>query len=88
MAKTKVLFKMFYLYHKAVFDPLIDLFKSDPEYDVALSVTHEVERTFGLFDKTVEEDRDERLTYLMELRKFKEDNPESFRKIKNFEKKS
>lgn len=51
MAKTKVLFKMFYLYHKAAFDPLIELFKSDPEYDVALSLTHEVERTFGLFDK-------------------------------------
>ncbi len=51
MAKTKVLFKMFYLYHKAAFDPLIELFESDTEYDVALSLTHEVERAFGLFDK-------------------------------------
>ena len=42
MDKTKVLFKMFYLYHKAAFDPLIELFENDPEYDVALSLTHEV----------------------------------------------
>ena len=39
--------------------------------------------TFGLFDKNVEEEKDEKLTLLMELRKFKEENPESFRKIKN-----
>ena len=51
MKKTKVLFKMFYLYHKAAFDPLIDLFESDQNYDVALSLTHEVERSFGFFDK-------------------------------------
>ena len=50
MDKTKVLFKMFYLYHKAAFDPLIELFESDPNYDVALSLTHEVERSFGFFD--------------------------------------
>ena len=51
MVKTKVLFKMFYLYHKAAYDPLIELFERDPKYDVALSLTHEIERTFGLFDK-------------------------------------
>ncbi|HIF82427.1 MAG TPA: CDP-glycerol glycerophosphotransferase [Candidatus Marinimicrobia bacterium] len=51
MKKTKVLFKMFYLYHKAAFDPLIELFERDPKYDVSLSLTHEIERTFGLFDK-------------------------------------
>jgi len=39
--------------------------------------------TFGLFDKNVEEERDERLVYLMRLRKFKEENPEEFKQIKN-----
>jgi len=39
--------------------------------------------SFGLFDKSFEEERDERLVYLMELRKFKSDNPKLFRKIKN-----
>ena len=50
MVKTKVLFKMFYLYHKAAYDPLISLFESDPKYDVSLSLTHEAERTFGWLD--------------------------------------
>ena len=39
--------------------------------------------TFGLFDREVQEERDERLGYLMELRKFKGDNPEKFRHIRN-----
>ena len=51
MKKTKVLFKMFYLYHKAAFDPIIELFENDLNYDVALSLTHEVERSFGFYDK-------------------------------------
>jgi superfamily II DNA/RNA helicase len=40
-------------------------------------------QSFGLFDQDVDEDRDERLAYLMELRKFKAESPELFRKIKN-----
>lgn len=39
--------------------------------------------TFGLFDKEMEEERDESLIYLMRLRKFKEENPEKFKLIKN-----
>ncbi len=39
--------------------------------------------TFGLYDKNIEEDRDEKLVYLMSLRKFKEDSPELFKSIKN-----
>ncbi len=35
--------------------------------------------TFGMFDRDFEEERDERLVFLMELRKFKSDNPEKFR---------
>lgn len=40
-------------------------------------------QSFGLFDKNVEEEKDEKLAFLMELRKFKDENPELFRKIKN-----
>lgn len=40
-------------------------------------------QSFGLFDKNVEEEKDEKLAYLMDLRKFKEENPEYFRTIKN-----
>jgi ERCC4-related helicase/HKD family nuclease len=39
--------------------------------------------TFGLYDKNIEEERDEKLVYLMKLRKFKEDSPEMFKLIKN-----
>jgi len=51
MDKTKILFKMFYLYHKAAYDPLIDIFSSDSQYDVAISLTNDITRKFGLFDK-------------------------------------
>lgn len=40
-------------------------------------------QSFGLFEKDVDEDKDEKLGYLMELRKFKEENPEEYRRIKN-----
>ena len=49
MAKTKILFKMFYLYHKAAFDPLIKVFSADQAYEVSLSLTHEINRTMGTF---------------------------------------
>ena len=39
--------------------------------------------SFGLFEKVPEEDRDERLVYLMELRKFREQEPTWYQKIKN-----
>jgi len=51
MDKTKILFKMFYLYHKAAYDPLIDIFSSDSQYDVVISLTNDITRKFGLFDK-------------------------------------
>lgn len=42
----------------------------------------EVVESFGLFDEVIEEERDERLAYLMELRKFKEKYPSKYRMIK------
>ncbi|MDP3442815.1 MAG: helicase, partial [Ignavibacteria bacterium] len=39
--------------------------------------------SFGLFDKTVNEEKDEKLRILLELRKFKKDNPDLFKQIKN-----
>ena len=51
MGRIKIMFKMFYLYHKAAYDPLIELFHRDPNYEVALSLTDEIRRSFGLFEK-------------------------------------
>jgi hypothetical protein len=39
--------------------------------------------TFGLFDQTIEEEKDEKLVYLMMIRDIKEDTPGLFKKIKN-----
>ncbi len=55
MIKIKVLFKMFYLYHKAAYDPLIELYENDSQYDVFLSLTDETKRSFGIFDKNQKE---------------------------------
>lgn len=39
--------------------------------------------TFGIFDKDVDEEKDEKLKYLFEIRKIKTEEPELFKKIKN-----
>jgi superfamily II DNA or RNA helicase len=38
---------------------------------------------FGLFDRAIEEERDERLRFLSELRDFKDENPDEFRRIRH-----
>lgn len=44
--------------------------------------------SFGLFDKTVSEEKDEKLRLLLDLRKFKKENPELFKQIKNMPKRA
>jgi superfamily II DNA/RNA helicase len=51
--------------------------------DSQIYSTDEEFASFGLFDKEVQEEKDERLGFLMDLRKFKQEQPELFRKIKN-----
>lgn len=51
--------------------------------DSQIYSTVEETESFGLFDKTIQEEKDERLGYLMELRKFKEENEPLYRRIKN-----
>lgn len=51
--------------------------------------THEEEfGTFGLFERVPEEERDERLVFLSELRRFRDQNPEEFRRIQNMPKRA
>ncbi|MFZ4395627.1 MAG: helicase-related protein [Kiritimatiellia bacterium] len=45
------------------------------------SETEEID-SFGLFDRNIQEERDERLDYLMELRRYKAEQPGEFRRIK------
>lgn len=51
MARTKVLFRIGYVYHKAAFDPVIELFRNDPAYDVYFSLDLERRRSFFIFDR-------------------------------------
>ena len=46
------------------------------------SDTEEID-SFGLFDHEIKEERDERLDFLMELRRFKTEQPTEFRRIKS-----
>jgi superfamily II DNA or RNA helicase/HKD family nuclease len=43
----------------------------------------EIVESFGLFDHAAQEEKDEKLKILLELRKFREENPELFKQIKN-----
>lgn len=51
--------------------------------DSQIYSTDEEVDNFGLFDKVLEEEKDESLALLMELRKFRQQNPERFREIRN-----
>ena len=48
MNKIRLLFKMGFVYHKAAFDPVIDLFRQDERYDVYFSLEEERIRRFGI----------------------------------------
>jgi len=49
--------------------------------DSQIYSTDETPETFGLFDKDVDEERDEKLRYLMWLRKIKEEDPDLIKSI-------
>ena len=49
--------------------------------DSQIYSTDESPESFGLFDKTIDEERDERLHYLMWLRQLKEENPDLIKHI-------
>lgn len=49
--------------------------------DSQIYSTDETPESFGLFDKDVDEERDEKLRYLMWLRQLKEENPEMIKRI-------
>lgn len=49
--------------------------------DSQIYSTDEVPESFGLFDKNIDEERDEKLRYLMWLRQLKEDDPDLIKRI-------
>jgi len=69
------------LYRKAFLK--LQAFHSALGEDSQIYSTDEEVSNFGLFDKDIEEDRDERLAFLSELRDFKDANPDEFRRIRH-----
>ena len=70
------------LYKKALLK--LQAFHSALGEDSQIYSSEEEFGTFGLFDKAVsEEERDERLQYLLELRAFRANNPEWYKQISN-----
>jgi hypothetical protein len=51
VTRTTLLIKIGFLYHKAAFDPLIDLFLADERYDVHFALDEERVRRFGVFTR-------------------------------------
>ena len=49
----KLLFEVGHLYHRAVLDPLYKVFRQDPQYDIAFTCSHDAERRFGLFNRSL-----------------------------------
>jgi len=50
MAPIRLLFKIGFVYHKAAFDPVIELFRADDRYDVWFALDEERIRRFGIFN--------------------------------------
>ena len=51
MRRTRLLVKIGFLYHKAAFDPLIELFLADARYDVFFALDEERVRRFGFLNR-------------------------------------
>ena len=50
MAKIRLLFKIGFVYHKAAFDPVIELFRADDRYDVFFALDEERIRRWGILN--------------------------------------
>ena len=50
----RLLFEVGHLYHRAALDPLYQVFRQDPQYDIAFTCSHDAERRFGLFNRSLQ----------------------------------
>ncbi len=57
----KLLFEVGHLYHRAALDPLYEVFRQDPQYDIAFTCSHDAERRFGLFNRSLRSELEARL---------------------------
>jgi hypothetical protein len=48
-----ILFEVGHLYHRAALDPLYEVFRHDPQYEIAFTCSHDAERRFGLVNRSL-----------------------------------
>jgi CDP-Glycerol:Poly(glycerophosphate) glycerophosphotransferase len=48
-----ILFEVGHLYHRAALDPLYEVFRYDPQYEIAFTCSHDAERRFGLVNRSL-----------------------------------
>jgi CDP-glycerol glycerophosphotransferase (TagB/SpsB family) len=51
----RLLFEVGHLYHRAAFDPLYQVFRQDPRYEIAFSCSYEAERRLGVFNRSLKQ---------------------------------
>jgi CDP-glycerol glycerophosphotransferase (TagB/SpsB family) len=56
----RLLFEVGHLYHRAALDPLYQVLRQDPQYDIAFRCSHDAERRFGLFNRSLRSELEER----------------------------
>ena len=49
-----LLFEVGHLYHRAALDPLYQVLRQDPRYEIAFTCSHDAERRFGLFNHALQ----------------------------------
>ena len=64
----KLLFEVGHLYHRAALDPLYEVFRQDPQYEIAFTCSHDAERRFGLFNRSLRSEIEARFRALTRLR--------------------
>ena len=49
----RLLFEVGHLYHRAALDPLYQVFRQDPNYDIAFTCSYDAERRLGIFNRSL-----------------------------------
>jgi hypothetical protein len=55
-----LLFEVGHLYHRAAFDPLYHVLRRDPRYKIAFTCSHDAERRFGVFNRSLKRELEAR----------------------------
>lgn len=54
-----LLFEVGHLYHRAAFDPLYQVFRQDPRYEIAFTCSYDAERRLGVFNRSLKPELEE-----------------------------